>query len=436
MTGLGIFILLCCVALLILDPILERATAKYDYEGNLTRPGFDLLSTTGQKIGVGTVAAIALVLVFNPFSINNAGNRQVVQTIGGDLTVRFEPGLYYSGFFSTVTTYPNNVTIQVGPEDKRSPDADYWTPSNTGTFSEGDQAKMGHTVKWDLPVTESQMLKLHITYNNISNLATTTLMNYQRETASYSCQRLTSEDHYSGGQSQLKDFFQDQLRNGQVLLITETKSSKQTDGSSKTYIEVRERLDENGVWLRSPNEDIQQFGLSPSFVSIDYIEYDPEIYEKLQTKIKFAAEEANSKQELVAAQQKEQTAIVKGRELIASVRAKEEADEQKSVIRARKAKLVAAEQAQQAKFVADKIEQEGRAKAAANLALVRAGLTPQEKAEWDYKKHVDGMKALADGIAQANWPKVMTFGNETGVTNPIEALGIEMMMKIGERQQK
>ena len=29
----------------------------------------------------------------NPISINDAGNRQVVQTIGGDLWVRFQPGL-------------------------------------------------------------------------------------------------------------------------------------------------------------------------------------------------------------------------------------------------------------------------------------------------------------------------------------------------------
>ena len=170
---------------------------------------------------IGFLAIFANAL--NPFSDNDAGNRQVVQTFGGELSVRFEPGFYFSGFFSTVTTYPNNVTIQVGPDDKKSDDADFHSLSNTGTFSEGDQATMGHTVKWALPINPDQMIDLHTTYSSINNLATTTLMQYQRETASYSCQRMTSESHYSGGQSQLKDYFQDQLRNGQVLLHSETK---------------------------------------------------------------------------------------------------------------------------------------------------------------------------------------------------------------------
>ena len=74
-------------------------------------------------IGVG-VLAVALIS-FNPFSNNDAGERQVVQTLSGDLDVRFTPGLYFSGFFSKVTTYPNNVTIQVSSREHISPDADY-----------------------------------------------------------------------------------------------------------------------------------------------------------------------------------------------------------------------------------------------------------------------------------------------------------------------
>ena len=267
-------------------------------------------------IKFGVIAGIILIglLAFNPFSINDAGERQVVQTIGGDLEVRFEPGLYYTGFFSKVTTYPNNVTIQVGPEDKRSDDADYWSISNKGTFAEGDQAIMGHTTKWDMPSSAKEMVDVHTTYNNMDNLANTTLMQYQRETASYSCQRMTSEAHYSGGQSQLKDFFQDQLRKGQVLLITSTKAEVLTDGTSKTYIEVKEKVDENGDMIRTTG-DVQRYNLTLSFVSIDFIEYDTRIYEKLKEKIDAAADEATSKQRLITAQQEKETAIVEGEKI-------------------------------------------------------------------------------------------------------------------------
>ena len=371
--------------------------------------------TLDEQIGSWTKYAFSFIIfgvlimfanVLNPLSLNNAGNRQVVQTIGGDLSVRFEPGLYFSGFLSTVTTYPNNVTIQVGPLEKKSEDADYWTDTNTGTFSEGDQAQMGHTVKWDLPISDKEMIDLHTTYNSIDNLATTTLMQYQRETASYSCQRMTSESHYSGGQSQLKDYFQDQLRNGQVLLESETKSQVQEDGTSKTYIEVKPKINtETGMALRTIG-DVQRYHLKPSFVSIDFISYDERIYKKLKDKIDAAADEATSKQLLITAQQKEQTAIVEGREKIAQVKATEEAEEQREVIKARKAKLVAREQAEQAKFVADKIEQEGRAQAAANRALVEAGLTPKQRMEMD----IQIADVVSKNISQATSPQVVIMG--------------------------
>jgi DNA-binding protein H-NS len=246
---------------------------------------------------VGAVLALLLILFFNPFTINDAGNRQVIQSFTGDLSVRFEPGFYFSGFRAKVTTYPNNVTIQVGPESKRSEEADYWAPAHTATFGEGDKAEAGHTVKWDLPNSSDQMIALHQTYRTIDNLMKTTLLQYQKEVMTYSTQRLSSEAHYSGGQSQLKDYFQDQLRYGQVLLNTETKTRKLENGTEKTYIVVEERRDSLGKIIRTTS-DIQTYGLTASFVSIDHIQYDDRIYEKLKAKIDAAADEATSKQKV------------------------------------------------------------------------------------------------------------------------------------------
>jgi len=414
MTAIGIIIILICVLILALDKPIEKmaeaAGKKLD------------IFPDNRKWILYIVMVASLVLVFNPFSNNDAGERQVVQTIGGDLYVRFDPGFYMSGFFSKVTTYPNNVTLQISPKEERSPDSDYWMPPHDGTFAEGDAASLSHTVKWDLPSQEAVMLKLHTTYGNIANLATTTLMQFQKQTASYSCQRLTSEDHYSGGQSQLNEYFQDQLTYGQVLLKTDTKTKTQTDGTSKTYIQVEPRRDDNGQILRNSKSiaDINAVGMSPSFASVDHVEYTPEIYEKLKTKIEFAADEANSKQQLVAAQQKAATAKVIGEEQIAIVKADEEAAEQREVIQARKAKLVAQEQALQAKFTADKIEEEGRAQAAANRALVLAGLTPVQQMERDIRI----ADVVSKNIAGATSPQVVILGGGEGGSGANEALKV------------
>lgn len=150
------------------------------------------------KIGIW-IAAIAITLgiltvVFNPFNTNDATERQVVQTFNGDLFVRFAPGFYYAGFFNKTTTWPNNFTIQVSKEINRSTDTDLWVLSDKkdGTFSEGDNAELEHTVKWDLPNSEEIMINLHRTYNNVNNLMSTTLLSYQKKIASFSTQRMSS----------------------------------------------------------------------------------------------------------------------------------------------------------------------------------------------------------------------------------------------------
>ncbi len=45
----------------------------------------------GVLTGVGLVLVLILGMVLNPFSWNDAGERQVIQTLGGDLNVRFAP---------------------------------------------------------------------------------------------------------------------------------------------------------------------------------------------------------------------------------------------------------------------------------------------------------------------------------------------------------
>lgn len=374
--------------------------------------------------------------ISDPISINDAGNRQVVQTIGGDLYVKFTPGIYWSGPFSKVTTWPNNFTIQVSREANMSPDADLWilSDSKDGTFSEGDNAELEHTVKWDLPNIEAMMIDLHVTYNNFNNLMSTTLLSYQKKIASFSTQRMSSEAHYSGGKSQLDEYFQDQLRNGQVILNTNTKTRTLEDGSQETYIEVTPRLDAKGNISRTES-DIQTFGILSTYTSMDNVHYVNEIDIKLKQKIKYAADKANSKQELIAAQQEEQTAIVKGRKLIAEVTAKEEADEQQAVIQARKAKLVAAENLAQAKLDAEATLATKRAQAEGDRLKVIAGLSPLEQAEIDMKRDI----GVAAELAKRPVPQFVidNSGAGKGSTNNLStAYTMEQMILVMDKLAK
>ena len=372
--------------------------------------------------------------VANPLSINDAGERTVVQPITGALWTQFNPGLYFSGFFSTKTVWPNNFTIQVSRNENKSPDADLWIASNPkdGTFSEGDNAELEHTVKWDLPSNEAMMLDLHITYNNFQNLMSTTLLSYQKKIASFSTQRMSSEAHYSGGKSQLDQYFQDQLRNGQVLLETNTKTRTLEDGSQETYIDVKPKLDMKDEMVRVES-DIQTFGILSTYTSMDNVHYVEEIDVKLRQKIKYAADKANSKQELIAAQQEEQTAIVKGRKLIAERTATEEADEIESVIRARKAKLVAAEKLEEDKYKAASTLALKKAEAEGDKLKVLAGLSPLEQAKIDKETAIGVAQALAgpNGIV---FPKIVVSGGDSkdGGNGALQTIQLKMLNELAK----
>ena len=383
-------------------------------------------------IGV-TVVLLLFVLSVNPFSVNDAGNRQVVQTFSGDLFVKFDPGFYYAGFFSKVTTWPNNVSIQVSQEKNKSEDSDWWVEGSRkdGTFSEGDNAYLEHTVKWDLPGKEEQMLDIHKTYNNIANLMTTTLLSYQKKIASFSTQRLSSEAHYSGGKSQLDEYFADQLENGQVFLITETKTRPLADSSIQTYIDVRPKEDGNGNWLRKESELID-LGIKATYTSMDNVHYDKRIYEKLKAKIDAASDEATAKQDLITAQQVAKTEKARGEQLIAKTRATEEAAKIKAEIQAAKEAAVAAENVKRDKSRAASELALKRAAAEGDRLKVAAGLTPLERATIEKETAI----GVAAEIAKVKFPSSMIIvggGGSNGKVNPFDAVGLESLHNLSKR---
>lgn len=396
-----------------------------------------LSNKKGLIFGLITLIAVVGLLVSNPFDYNNATERTVVQPLDGKMKVQFEPGLYYAGIFSKRTVWPNNATIQISQEADRSPDADLWVIQHKGTFSEGDAASLSHTVKWDLPNTEMEMLDLHTTYSNMDNLMGTTLLMYQKKIASFSTQRMSSEAHYSGGQSQLDDYFQDQLNNGQVLLDTETKTRKLEDGTEKTYIQVNERIGPDGQIMRSES-DIQKYGITASFSSVDEVIYDKRIYTKLEEKIDAASDEATSKQKLITAQQEALTAKAEGEKVIAQTRAKEEAAKLEAVIRAEKEAAVANENLKRDKLNAQAQLAIKKANAEGDRLKVQAGLSPLEQATIDKETSIGVAKALA-GPQGIVFPKIVVTGGNGkngGGDGALQTMQLKMLNDLAKSMSK
>lgn len=88
---------------------------------------------------------------------------------------------------------------------------------------------------------------------------------------------------------------------------------------------------------------------------------------------------------------------------------------------------------EKAKFDKEKIIAEGQAQAEANRLKVQAGLTPQERAEWDYKTTVGVAEALANSKTQ--WVPTIMMGNGSN-GNAMDAVGLNMLLEISKKMGK
>ena len=103
------------------------------------------------------------------------------------------------------------------------------------------------------------------------------------------------------------------------------------------------------------------------------------------------------------------------------------------VTKAEQAYEVARLQALEAKEIAKKIEQEGIAKAAANRALVNAGLTPLEKATIEKETKI----GVAQALSKIQLPTYVVAGGSGGNGNTaMDAMGLKMMTDLVNQMSK
>ena len=102
------------------------------------------------------------------------------------------------------------------------------------------------------------------------------------------------------------------------------------------------------------------------------------------------------------------------------------------ITKAEQEREVARLSAEKAEFDKKRIIAEGEAEAAANRAKVAAGLTTQEKAEWEYKTAVGIAQALSE--SKVSWvPSIILNGSNANGNNAMDAVGLNMMLDVVQK---
>ena len=81
------------------------------------------------------------------------------RTISGKEWVRFDPGMYWAGFFSKVISYPDVITVVFTDEELKSEVTSLNLPIQV-RFNDATKATALATVRWRLPANEGDMIRI------------------------------------------------------------------------------------------------------------------------------------------------------------------------------------------------------------------------------------------------------------------------------------
>ena len=394
-------------------------------------------------IGFAVFAVFALILGTKAFEENNAGFMQVKQAFpSGTLSVISDPG-YFCQCFGTLTEYKQAGTYVFSDNPESAAVGGETLAGNAipVRFSDGGTAKISGSARFDVPIDENGLLRIHNKFRSYSSVANGLLKPAIREAVVLSAALMTSEESYSGGKAELSQLALDQLQNGIYLTESEeVEALNPITNQVTTQRIVRVKLDEDGNRLRKSNT-LASYGIEVTQLFFpDDFAYETKILEQIgnvrDAQMKATAAFARAE----AAAQDEKTAAAEGRANVAKARAAAEVEKQKAVTAAEQARDVAVLGAESRKKVASEdalaaaeekraniLRGEGEA-ARKKLVMAADGALQQKLAAY-----VETQKVWADAFAKRNVPTTV-FG-ASGASGDSDASAFMQMMTLQAAKQ-
>jgi hypothetical protein len=292
------------------------------------------------------VVALITLLIINPFSWNDAGNRTVVERTNGEQIVQFAPGIFYSGFFSKQKEWPNqiSVTYQADVPNLELQDNGIEIGKVQIRFSDATTADVKGITQYILPNDEKEMILIHNTHRTPVSLVSKRLAPYTKECLQSSAQLMTSEKHYGGGRAQMAQDNLDQLKEGVYLLRTEEAYDFDSIANEKKRVYQTEiQYDKKTAAPKRKLSSIKEYGITVADAAITDVDYEQKVDDKLVKIIDAVTKSSISKQELMTAQQQTLTAKAKGEQALVEIEYQQKQDQTKQVVEA-ETKVKVAEQ--------------------------------------------------------------------------------------------
>lgn len=414
------------------------------------------------KSKVLAIATVIVLILLGVFAAKLVGYKQstellIKQSPFGTLSCVDGQGLYFKGFASIYkydlakSFYFNSSTEKVDGEGWEGDEDD--EDDISVTLSRNANADISGYLLYELPTDCDKLIELHKNQKSDKgikhNLVRNAVLSAVRKTAPL----FTAEEAKVTKIAEFRCLAEDQLVEGEYLTTIEVLKEKagedEVDSTGKVVkkAEVQEyrvtklKLDKDGHRIITKKSPITQYGIIVKQLDIQNVRLDAKAQQQLDIVKEREMQRVANATAAETAKQKAITAKAEGDAKIAEAKAAQEVQKMTEVTMAEKEKAVAILNAEREKEVArlealkaievaKKIKAEKEAEAQTNRALVAAGLTPQERAEWEYKTKV----GVAEALAKSSHPLVpeimMTGDSKGGAGTAMDAVGLNMLMDL------
>lgn len=388
---------------------------------------------------IGVLAVVFLCMLGSLVEDADKSKNYVCQMpFTGTYSVWTDGGMQWQGF-GTVREYSKTSQIEFSELEKNEEGyvASGENPAASTTFNDKGRGFIVGSFRVVLPTDKQNMMKIQRDFGSekalINNLVRPTL--YKVVT---SCGPLMSSlESVSETRTDLIHYITDQLNNG----VYKTRSRKvevtnEITGETEVRTQAEIITDSNapGGYKRQENSPFSQYGITCGLVSITDIKYDKATQSQIDAQKQANLAVITAKTQATKAAQDAITIEEQGKAAAAKAKWEQEKLKAVAVTKAEQEKEVSRLAAEKAKFDKEKIIAQGQAEAEANRLKVQAGLTPQEKAEWDYKTAVGVAEALANSKVQ--WVPQVMMGNGQNSNSAMDAVGLKMLLDISNSIKK
>ncbi len=362
-------------------------------------------------IGFGVLALI--LILFSGKLVENVDNSEIViiqSAFSGKVSIYTTPGPVMQSF-GTATHYKKFNQIWLSKKKDEGKNAENEDQSIKIRFNDGGHGNISGSVRWYMPTDDKATLKLHTDFGSQEAVEQQLIRQVVTKAVYMTGPLMSSKESSAEKRNDLLSFIEDQSING--VYRTRQEDIKVHDdlmNTDKTVTVVKIVQDEKGLPMRQEVSSVKIYGVNLQGLALNSIDYDSEVenqikvqqqaYMQVQTAI------ANSKK----AEQDAITTELQGKAAAAKAKWEQEVIKAQAITQAQQEKEVAALQAQTALLEAQKVKTDADAKSYANARLVTAGLTPQERAQFEKDTKI----GVAEAISKIVLPTTYMAGGSGG----------------------